>query len=197
MVLHTIWGGRVNRPFATALAAAWETRYGARPEIVHSADCVVIVYPSTIEVDDPFALVRVSELENLLRRAVERTGFFGARFREAAGRALLLPKAGPGKRVPALGQPATRQGTPRGGSRPRRLSPRPRSLAELSPGRVRTRRPASSPRRGRRRQGRAPPRADRNPITLHRPGRVETDQRTHVRGRCPDRHGGSPTGSRS
>jgi len=100
MVLHTIWGGRVNRPFATALAAAWETRYGMRPEVVHSADCVVIVYPSTIEVDDPFALVRVSELENLLRRAVERTGFFGARFREAAGRALLLPKAGPGKRVP-------------------------------------------------------------------------------------------------
>jgi len=100
MVLHTMWGGRVNRPFATALAAAWETRYGARPEVVHSADCVVIVYPSTIEVDDPFALVRVSELENLLRRAVERTGFFGARFREAAGRALLLPKAGTGKRVP-------------------------------------------------------------------------------------------------
>jgi len=100
MVLHTMWGGRVNRPFATALAAAWETRFGARPEVVHSADCVVIVYPSTIEVDDPFALVRVSELENLLRNAVERTGFFGARFREAAGRALLLPKAGPGKRVP-------------------------------------------------------------------------------------------------
>ncbi len=100
MVLHTMWGGRVNRPFATALAAAWETRYGMRPEVVHSADCVVVVYPSTIEVEDPFALVRVSELEDLLRRAVERTGFFGARFREAAGRALLLPKAGPGKRVP-------------------------------------------------------------------------------------------------
>ncbi len=100
MVLHTIWGGRVNRPFAAALTAAWEDRYGMRPEIVHSADCVVVVYPATVEVDDPFALVRVGDLENLLRRAVERTGFFGARFREAAGRALLLPKAGPGKRVP-------------------------------------------------------------------------------------------------
>jgi ATP-dependent helicase Lhr and Lhr-like helicase len=100
MVLHTMWGGRVNRPFAAALAAAWETRYGLRPEVVHSADCVVVVYPSTIDIDDPFVLVRVSELEDLLRRAVERTGFFGARFREAAGRALLLPKAGPGKRVP-------------------------------------------------------------------------------------------------
>ncbi len=100
MVLHTMWGGRVNRPFATALAAAWEARFGLRPEVVHSADCVVVVYPAAIEIEDPFSLVRVSELEDLLRRAVERTGFFGARFREAAGRALLLPKAGPGKRVP-------------------------------------------------------------------------------------------------
>ncbi len=100
MVLHTLWGGRVNRPFATALAAAWEARYGMRPEVVHGSDCVVVVYPSTVEVEDPFSLVKTSELEDLLRRAVERTGFFGARFREAAGRALLLPRAGPGKRVP-------------------------------------------------------------------------------------------------
>jgi len=100
MVLHTLWGGRVNRPFATALVSAWKARYGMRPEVVHGADCVVVVYPSTVEVEDPFSLVRVGELEDLLRREVERTGFFGARFREAAGRALLLPKAGYGKRVP-------------------------------------------------------------------------------------------------
>jgi len=100
MVLHTLWGGRVNRPFATALGAAWEARWGMRPEVVHGADCIVIVYPSTIEVEDPFSLVRTSELEDLLRRAVERTGFFGARFRQAAGCALLLPRAGRGKRVP-------------------------------------------------------------------------------------------------
>ena len=100
MVLHNFWGGRVNRPFATALAAAWEKRYGMRPEVVHGADCVVVVYPSTVEVENPFSLVRVGELEDLLRRAVEQTGFFGARFREAAGRALLLTKAGRGKRIP-------------------------------------------------------------------------------------------------
>ena len=100
MVLHTLWGGRVNRPFAAALAVAWEARYGMRPEVVHGADCVVVVYPSTVEVEDPFSLVQAGDLEDLLRRAVERTGFFGARFREAAGRALLLPKAGRGKRIP-------------------------------------------------------------------------------------------------
>lgn len=100
MVLHTMWGGRVNRPFAAALSAAWERRYGHRPEIVHTADCVVLVYGSTIDVEDPLTLVRVDRLEDLLRHSVERSGFFGARFREAAGCALLLPRAGPGRRVP-------------------------------------------------------------------------------------------------
>ena len=31
LVLHTLWGGQVNRPFAMALAAAWEERFGTRP----------------------------------------------------------------------------------------------------------------------------------------------------------------------
>ncbi len=31
VVLHTCWGGRVNRPLAIALAAAWEERFGERP----------------------------------------------------------------------------------------------------------------------------------------------------------------------
>ncbi|MCU0303516.1 MAG: DEAD/DEAH box helicase [Thermoanaerobaculales bacterium] len=100
LVLHTLWGGRVNRPFAIALSAAWEARYGARPEIAHSADCVVLVHPATIDVGDPFELVAVERLDDLLRSGLERSGFFGARFREAAGRALLLPRAAPGKRVP-------------------------------------------------------------------------------------------------
>ena len=34
IVLHTIWGGRINRPFAMALEAAWEARYGYRPEFI-------------------------------------------------------------------------------------------------------------------------------------------------------------------
>jgi ATP-dependent Lhr-like helicase len=100
LVLHTLWGGRVNRPLAIALAAAFQARYGSRPEVAHSADCVVVVHPATIEIDDPFDLVPAAGLDELLRQGLERSGFFGARFREAAGRALLLPRAVPGKRVP-------------------------------------------------------------------------------------------------
>jgi len=100
IVLHTMWGGRVNRPFATALSIAWQERWGTRPEVVHSADCVVVVYPAAVECDDPFALVPTSRLDELIERGTDGTGFFGARFREAAACALQLPRGLPGRRVP-------------------------------------------------------------------------------------------------
>ncbi|MCK5570954.1 MAG: ATP-dependent helicase, partial [Spirochaetes bacterium] len=45
-------------------------------------------------------LVTADNLEELLRKKLEKTGFFGARFRENAGRALLLPRGGFKKRMP-------------------------------------------------------------------------------------------------
>jgi ATP-dependent Lhr-like helicase len=100
LVLHTAWGGRVNRPLAYALGAAWQERTGVRPEIVHGDDCVILTCPASVEVDDPFALVGDGRFEELLRATLEKTGFFGARFREAAGRALLLPRGGYRRRTP-------------------------------------------------------------------------------------------------
>ncbi len=197
MVLHTMWGGRVNRPFATALAAAWESRFGMRPEVVHGADCVVVVYPSTIEIEDPFSLVRVSELEDLLRHAVERTGFFGARFREAAGRALLLPKAGPWKESAALGQPAARQGAPRGGSASTMTSP-----SFSKPGGAVSRTSTNSSVLRHRLDEVADGRVALHHVRTETPspftcsGRLEADQRAHVRRRCSHRQGRRPAGSR-
>jgi ATP-dependent Lhr-like helicase len=100
LVLHTMWGGRINRPFGYALAAAWYEHTGVRPEIMHSDDCIVITCPAELESTDPLAMVTRDRLENQLRTSLERTGFFGARFREAAGRALLLPRGGPRRRTP-------------------------------------------------------------------------------------------------
>jgi len=100
LVLHTLWGGRVNRPFAYALAAAWRAQHGGRPEVIHGDDCVVITHPVGAAPEDPFALVPADRIEDLLREELEHTGFFGARFREAAGRALLLPRAGGRRRTP-------------------------------------------------------------------------------------------------
>jgi len=100
LVLHTLWGGRVNRPLACALSAAWEERFGLRPEVVHDDDCVVLTVPSPAPLQDPLELVTSSSLELNLRASLERTGFFGARFREAAGVALALPRAGLRRRTP-------------------------------------------------------------------------------------------------
>jgi ATP-dependent Lhr-like helicase len=100
VILHTVWGGRVNRPFAMALQAAWERRRGSPVEVLHDDDCVVVIPAGDVRADDLVSLVPSDEVEELLRVRLERSGFFGARFREAAGRALLLPREGFGHRTP-------------------------------------------------------------------------------------------------
>ncbi len=100
VVLHTLWGGAVNRPFALALAAAWEERQG-EPLSVHAGDdAVVIVPPAEVEPAEWLALVEPDRVEELLRAGLEGSGLFGARFRENAGRALLLPRGDPARRMP-------------------------------------------------------------------------------------------------
>jgi ATP-dependent Lhr-like helicase len=100
VVLHTFWGGRVNRPLAIALAAAWEERFGTRPEILHDDDCLMLTVPEALAGEDVLALVPPERVEELLRRRLEATGFFGALFRQNAARALLLPRAGFRHRMP-------------------------------------------------------------------------------------------------
>ena len=100
MVLHTVWGGKVNRPFAMALASAWEERFGTRLEVTHDDDALAIELPHEMPGDDLLALVESERLLPLLRRRLESSGFFGARFRENAGRALLLPRGDQRHRVP-------------------------------------------------------------------------------------------------
>jgi len=102
VVLHTFWGGRVNRPLAVALATAWEERHGAQLEILHDDDCLMVTVPEDLAADaaDLLALVPPERVEELLRQRLERTGFFGALFRQNAARALLLPRAGFRHRMP-------------------------------------------------------------------------------------------------
>ena len=99
-VVHTFWGGRVNRPLGLALCAAFEERFGERPQVLHGDDCLVVSHRADLELDDPLALVTSAEVDRLLRRTLEGSGFFGARFREAAGCALALPRSGAGRRTP-------------------------------------------------------------------------------------------------
>jgi ATP-dependent Lhr-like helicase len=99
-VIHTMWGSRVNRPLAMALDAAWQARFGHRPELYVSNDCVVLLLPHEIRAEELLSLVAGARIESLLRTRLEGSGFFGARFRECAGRALLLPRSKFNERMP-------------------------------------------------------------------------------------------------
>ena len=100
IIVHAPWGGMVLRPFALALQAAAERDRGEAWVVSTTDLCLGIAAPCPL--DDVVALLRrvTSErIEPLLRQSLGKTGLFGARFREAAGRALLLPRR-PNKRIP-------------------------------------------------------------------------------------------------
>ncbi|MEM7351559.1 MAG: DEAD/DEAH box helicase [Acidobacteriota bacterium] len=100
VILHTFWGGTVNRPLTIALQAAWEERYDEPFEVFHDDDCILLRLPRGFEATEVLELVDPEQLETLLRRRLEQTGFFGARFRVNASTALLLPRSGFRHRTP-------------------------------------------------------------------------------------------------
>ena len=100
VILHTLWGNAVNRPFTFALAAAWEKRFGYPLQAFYNNDAIALLLPHDVEARHLLSLITSENMETLLRSTLEGTGWFGARFRENAGRALLLPKMGFRKRMP-------------------------------------------------------------------------------------------------
>ncbi|TVQ27514.1 MAG: DEAD/DEAH box helicase [Spirochaetaceae bacterium] len=106
LLIHTQWGNRVNAPLAIVLSQAYAQTTGVRLDAVSSDECVMLTVPAGCDppaVFGPAVCRRLADrggIEELLRNEVEQTGLFGALFRENAGRALLLPRAGFGKRMP-------------------------------------------------------------------------------------------------
>ena len=100
IILHTLWGGRVNRPVALALAAAWQEHFASRAEIAADNNAIVVQVKDRLDPALVLSLVTAANFERLLRRSLEGSGFFGARFRECAGRALLLTKRNFRQRMP-------------------------------------------------------------------------------------------------
>ena len=100
VVLHTFWGGRVNRPLAIALGEAWQRAHGGRLEVFASNDQLLLMLPEGLPPAAIFDLVPATALDELLRAGLEQTARFGARFRENAGRALLLPRGDARRRYP-------------------------------------------------------------------------------------------------
>ncbi|MDE0692008.1 MAG: DEAD/DEAH box helicase [Gammaproteobacteria bacterium] len=100
VVLHTFWGGRVNRPYALALEAALSERLPGVPDIHADNNAIAIQVKEMIDPGELLSLVTPANFELLLRASLESSGFFGARFRECAGRALLLTRRNFRHRMP-------------------------------------------------------------------------------------------------
>ncbi|GFO58015.1 DEAD/DEAH box helicase [Geomonas silvestris] len=100
VILHTLWGNALNRPFTLALQAAWEKSFSHPLQAFYSNDSIALLVPAETDPRLLLDLVAPDQLETLLRASLEGSNYFGARFRENAGRALLLPKANVKRRMP-------------------------------------------------------------------------------------------------
>ena len=100
IVLHTTWGGRVNRPVALALEAAWRARFPGEADVHADNNAIVVQVKEEVDPALFLSLVTPANFEPLLRASLEGSDFFGARFRECAGRALLLTKRSFKRRMP-------------------------------------------------------------------------------------------------
>ena len=97
----TPFGGRVHAPWAMAAAAAVRARTGHEVETMWADDGFVVRFPESEAPPDVDPLLPEAEdVEALVLAELGSTALFAARFREVAGRALLLPKRRPGGRAP-------------------------------------------------------------------------------------------------
>ncbi len=100
VIIHTFWGGRLNQPWALAMQSAWQLQFNESPEIHADNDAIVIQTTASPDPAAVLALVNRDNIDELLRQSLEGSGFFGARFRECAGRFLLLPRQKFNQRLP-------------------------------------------------------------------------------------------------
>jgi ATP-dependent Lhr-like helicase len=97
----TPFGSRIHIPWAMAVAARIRAAGGPEVETLWGDDGFVLRFPDTDEPpDSDWILVESAEAMQLVLRQLGSTALFAGRFREAAGRALLLPRRRADQRSP-------------------------------------------------------------------------------------------------
>jgi ATP-dependent Lhr-like helicase len=95
------YGGRVHAAWGLALSRRIREQYGLESDAIWSDDGIIVHLP---DADEPpgaeLVLIEPDEIEDAVVAELGTSALFGARFRENAGRALLIPRARPGKRTP-------------------------------------------------------------------------------------------------
>jgi len=107
VVVHTPFGARVHAPWGLALEALLARRAGFDVQTIWTDDGVVLRFADSDDapgletlVPDPDEV----EVEDLVVEQLRSSPMFAARFRENAGRALLLPRRRPTQRTPLWAQ---------------------------------------------------------------------------------------------
>jgi ATP-dependent helicase Lhr and Lhr-like helicase len=101
LCILTPFGGRVHAPWALALGGRLRESLGLETQAIWSDDGIAVHLPdadAAPPLDD--VLLDPEQIEELVTQAVGETALFGARFRENAARALLIPRRRPGERTP-------------------------------------------------------------------------------------------------
>ncbi|MGA9874470.1 MAG: DEAD/DEAH box helicase, partial [Solirubrobacteraceae bacterium] len=104
------YGGRVHAAWGLAISARIRERFGIDGEAIWSDDGIVVRLPD-VDIDDgadgalaasyaDLVALDPEEVEEAIVGELGGSALFGARFRENAGRALLIPRAYPGRRTP-------------------------------------------------------------------------------------------------
>ncbi|WP_406203787.1 ATP-dependent helicase [Kitasatospora sp. NBC_01560] len=126
IVIHSPFGAQVHAPWALALGARLREKHGLDPQVMHADDGIVLRLPDADLLAPDFdfaapaarpapddraaaddapvgadaAVFESGEIEQLVTDQVGGSALFASRFRECAGRALLLPRRNPGRRTP-------------------------------------------------------------------------------------------------
>ncbi len=103
IVIHSVFGGRVNAPWGMALAQRVRDALGAADcQVQTSDDGILLRLPETGAAIDVQSLLRLtaSDAEQRLVDAIGSTSLFGARFRMNAARSLVLARGGARRRMP-------------------------------------------------------------------------------------------------
>lgn len=95
------FGAQVHAPWAMALQQTLGERWGVDVEMIWSDDGIVLRLPESVE-DLPVEELAIppDEIRDIVLGQLPNTAMFASRFRECAGRALLLPRRRPDRRQP-------------------------------------------------------------------------------------------------
>jgi ATP-dependent Lhr-like helicase len=101
MCILSPFGGKVHAPWAMAIAAMVRDRSDVEIDVLWTDDGIVARFPEAEKAPDvDIVLPDPDQAEALVIDRLGQTPLFAARFREAAARALLLPRRYPGQRSP-------------------------------------------------------------------------------------------------